>query len=54
MLTATDSSEYRVINCFYNERIRKTSVVDPDLLPGSVSGNIVPDPDPAKYERADK
>ena len=33
--------------------------MDPDphgsgtFLPGSGSGNIVPDPDPAKYERAD-
>ena len=26
--------------------------MDPELLPGS--GIIVPDPDPAKYERADK
>ena len=28
--------------------------MDPELLPGSGSGIIVPDPDPAKYERADK
>ena len=31
--------------------------MDPELLPGSdssESGIIVPDPDPAKYERADK
>ena len=33
-----------------------SSVVDPELLSGSVSGSgiIVPDPDPAKHERADK
>ena len=28
--------------------------MDPELLPGSGSGIIVPDPDPAKHERADK
>ena len=28
--------------------------MDPELLPGSGFGIIVPDPDPAKYERADK
>ena len=28
--------------------------MDPQLLPGSGSGIIVQDPDPAKYERADK
>ena len=28
--------------------------MDPELLPGSGSGIIVPDTDPAKYERADK
>ena len=28
--------------------------MDSELLPGSGSGIIVPDPDPAKYERADK
>ena len=28
--------------------------MDPELLPGSESGIIVPDPDPAKSERADK
>ena len=32
----------------------KSSVVDPELLPVSGSGTIVPDLDPAKYERADK
>ena len=31
----------------------KSSVVDPELLPGSVSGMIFLDPDPAKNERAD-
>ena len=25
--------------------------MDPELLPGSESGIIVPDPDPAKYEK---
>ena len=30
------------------------SVVDPELLPGSGSGIKVPDPDPAKSERAYK
>ena len=28
--------------------------MDPELLPGSESGIIVPDPDPATNERADK
>ena len=28
--------------------------LDPELLPGSRSRIIVPDPDPAKYERADE
>ena len=28
--------------------------MDPELLPGSGSGIIVPDPEPAKHERADK
>ena len=28
--------------------------MDPELLPGFGSGIIVPDQDPAKYERADK
>ena len=28
--------------------------MDQELLPGSGSGIIVPDPDPAKSERADK
>ena len=28
--------------------------MDPELLPRSGSGMIVPDPDPAKYERADQ
>ena len=36
--------------CWIRIRIR----MDPELLPGSGSGIIVLDPDPAKYERADK
>ena len=31
-----------------------SSVVDPELLPGSGSGIIVPDPNPAKSESAYK
>ena len=40
----------------YNQCPLKSSVVDPDpeLLPASGSEIIVPDPDPAKHERADR
>ena len=52
------SHSRRTAPCGDNPRLRVTemfvlnSVLDPDLLPGSEI--IVPDPDPAKSEKADK
>ena len=43
---------YCIITIYAVLRIRIR--IDPELLPGSGSGIIVPDPDPAKNERADK
>ena len=46
------------ISCFVKFTVNAVSWIrirmDPELLPGSGFGIIVPDPDPAKYERADK
>ena len=41
-------------NLHFTEGLRMRIRMDPELLPGSRSGIINPDPDPAKNERADK